>query len=61
MGVTKNNYWTALKYIQLRQHHTTLVLKRSDNEIATIMQVKKALIRAYAFPKPPNFLRKEVK
>ncbi len=53
--------WIALKYTQLRQYHTTPVLRRPNNEVAITMQAKEALVRANAFPKQPDFSRREIR
>lgn len=60
-GATRDRCWTALKYTQPRQHHTTPALKGPDNEIATTVQAKAALVRAHAFSKPPDFSGREVR
>lgn len=45
----ENRCWIALKYIKPQTSSNTLTLKGSSNEIAILMQIKDALIRAYAF------------
>ena len=46
--------WTALRFINPRTQATISALERSDETTATIMEDKEALIRATAFPKPPQ-------
>ena len=57
----KDRCWIALRCTQPRQHQTTPALKGPNNEIATTMHAKEALVRAHAFPKPPIFPGREVK
>ena len=51
----KNRCWTALKYTKAKANSTTPALIGPNNEVATTMQEKEALVRAYAFPTPPVF------
>ena len=55
----KNRYWIALKYTKPKSNSTISALIGPNNEIAIIMQDKKALVRIYAFPSPPPFDRIE--
>ena len=51
----KNRCWTALKYTKAKANSTTPALIGPNNEVATTMQEKEALVRAHAFPTPPVF------
>ena len=51
----KNRCWKALQYTKPRTNRTTLALKGPNDKIVVTMQDKEALVRAYAFPKPPLF------
>lgn len=51
---SKDSCWTVLQYTQPWQNQTTPTLKGPNQEVAITMQVKKALIRAHAFSKPPT-------